>query len=1672
MFRRMDTVFFNSVAVAMELSGMQPIDPLTIRSQLADFMTDYAERYVDFVSAPEDNSADTSKPRSEDRAISLITDLELQRQLRWEAYISRLKDDGWADHVAVQATADMLNVSLSIVNTITPDWPHHVSPVSGPPTHTLDLGQVQQVHFVALKKTANQQNDECEAVNVVVVNVDNEPLSNEEQEEQQAFDETSRLRGVPYDTLLQEEDLGAQSSIYSVAPGESEKPMSFTADEQFEELSNPEKYPTGKGGFSTKRSRKLTLRRYYQQRILGHDSRFAGDVEYLLSAQYIVESKQVRDDAQIAVRQTRGQTLRGQTVNAGMVRCADNLRSLIRTDVAFRFLKNVRGSPAYWHTVLHDVLAMVRQLGIPTFFLTLSAADLQWPSVLKSIALQYGTELSDDDVSHMSWEQKCSWLRCNPVTAARMFQHRLNTFFKTFLYSNAHPIGEIQDHVIRIEFQARGSPHAHCVLWVKSAPKLGINTDEEVCVFINQHQTCAIPTDDDELCDLVLHRQKHSHSAACRKKTRCRFKFPHAPSADTIIAKPPEDEDNEVCKKKVTEALQVMKKVKDAIDEMVIEDVTVLNDILQKADVSMSQYREALSVNVNGKQIVLQRRPQEMNINYYNAHILKAWKANMDIQYIIDPYACIMYITSYMMKTERAMSELLQKTAKEVASEEIRVQLKKIGSVFLSNREVSAQEAAYRLLSLPLKLSSRKFVFVNTSPKDRRVSVLKPPILLENMTNDNEDLFCTSLLDRYGARPVQLEDLCLPQFAANYRTSYDGRDDADDAHPDSDDEDTDSTSHRINLQNGLGHMNKRKRPCVIRFHRIRENGEEKYRCLIMLYYPWRDEDTDLLGGYTSYSDHYMHVYQTIQCNQAKYSQNSDEIDRAYQDLQEYGPPEHAWDQVAPAAQSLQAEQLLQGVDEERYMDPDDVQENIDLDPASRRQPADVAAAYRTQSEPTMTQADYRQMMRGLNEQQRTAVTYHRRWCKDMIISLKSDKPTPVYRLFLSGPGGVGKSHVIKLIHHETLNLLKPLCGIFSPDEVPVILAAFTGTAAFNIEGMTLHSALSLPAGRTKKSEYQSLNSNPDRANTIRSKLSKLKLLIIDEISMVGADMLYHIHRRLDEITNRTNTDQYFGGVSILAVGDLYQLQPIGQDYVFGLPHDNYARLCGSLWQQEFEMLELTQSMRQKDDILFGKLLDRVRTASCTQTDIELLKTREIKPDDAVYPHEALHVFTTNNAVDVHNEQNLMKLTTRHFTAVAKDKKKDKQTGQLDVEIPTKPSETGGLRKKLVIAVGAIVMLTVNINVADGLSNGVSGTIVGIEADGQNVKVVLVRFDSPKVGITAIAQSQYRHQYPDAVPIVRHEAPFYIGHGRGTVQAVRQQFPLTLAWATTVHKVQGKTLDQIVVTMGKQTYRSGQAYVAFSRVRSIDGLYIIDFNPVSIRTNDAVRNEMARFANKTIPVTPPPCTSNLSGDDFIKISLLNVRSYKQHIPDMKLDTDLTSCNVRCFTETFLQPSHKLSEDELLTTGMVPFRRDRQHHTVNERGGILMCVHDVLSPEDRTSLCPSTVEAAAVQVRKRSETYVIVTVYVRPSSVSSVVASMTNLLQSLDNTLPTIILGDMNVNLLEDSGIRLLAAMSHHGYRQLVNCPTTDYGSILDHVYVNFQKQITVVINVSSWRVLCV
>ena len=150
-----------------------------------------------------------------------------------------------------------------------------------------------------------------------------------------------------------------------------------------------------------------------------------------------------------------------------------------------------------------------------------------------------------------------------------------------------------------------------------------------------------------------------------------------------------------------------------------------------------------------------------------------------------------------------------------------------------------------------------------------------------------------------------------------------------------------------------------------------------------------------------------------------------------------------------------------------------------------------------------------------------------------------------------GPGGIGKSRVISLIHHDTIKLPR-LSGKVQPDDVTVLLTAPTGVAAFNIEGMTLHSVLFLGTSHTS---HQPLTQ--DKLNTLRRTLSKLQLLIIDEVSMVGCNMLLQIHKSLQQLKG-TGDDYTFGNVSVLAVGDLYQLQPVAQPHIFDQVCDAYA----------------------------------------------------------------------------------------------------------------------------------------------------------------------------------------------------------------------------------------------------------------------------------------------------------------------------------------------------------------------------------------------------------------------------------------------------------------------------------------------------------------------------------
>ena len=163
---------------------------------------------------------------------------------------------------------------------------------------------------------------------------------------------------------------------------------------------------------------------------------------------------------------------------------------------------------------------------------------------------------------------------------------------------------------------------------------------------------------------------------------------------------------------------------------------------------------------------------------------------------------------------------------------------------------------------------------------------------------------------------------------------------------------------------------------------------------------------------------------------------------------------------------------------ERDLPEERASENIDLaGGTSTGQQSELHCRFSVELGKTLMEPrQYRAMIRSLNPKQKDVLKFHRKWCKDAIVALKTNRPLAPYRLFLSGPGGVGKSHIIKLVHYDTMKLLKPLSGHFEPDELPLLLTAFTGTAAFGIEGMTLHSALSFSCGPNKNKDYQPASS--------------------------------------------------------------------------------------------------------------------------------------------------------------------------------------------------------------------------------------------------------------------------------------------------------------------------------------------------------------------------------------------------------------------------------------------------------------------------------------------------------------------------------------------------------------------------------------------------------------------
>lgn len=136
---------------------------------------------------------------------------------------------------------------------------------------------------------------------------------------------------------------------------------------------------------------------------------------------------------------------------------------------------------------------MIKQLGTPTWFCSISAAETKWVPLLQCLAkLIKQKVLREAEAIEMNWQEKCELIRCDPVTCARYFDNRIQCFLNSVLKSESQPIGEIVDYFGRIEFQQRGSPHIHLLVWIKDSPVYGQSDISEVISFIDRYVTCKI----------------------------------------------------------------------------------------------------------------------------------------------------------------------------------------------------------------------------------------------------------------------------------------------------------------------------------------------------------------------------------------------------------------------------------------------------------------------------------------------------------------------------------------------------------------------------------------------------------------------------------------------------------------------------------------------------------------------------------------------------------------------------------------------------------------------------------------------------------------------------------------------------------------------------------------------------------------------------------------------------------------------------------------------------------------------------------------------------------------------------------------------------------------------------------------------------------------------------
>lgn len=453
-------------------------------------------------------------------------------------------------------------------------------------------------------------------------------------------------------------------------------------------------------------------------------------------------------------------------------------------------------------------------------------------------------------------------------------------------------------------------------------------------------------------------------------------------------------------------------------------------------------------------------------------------------------------------------------------------------------------------------------------------------------------------------------------------------------------------------------------------------------------------------------------------------------------------------------------------------------------------------------------------------------------------------------LFITGPGGTGKTFLIRQIVKELKAEFKIAC-----------VTALTGAAASlmtDLGARTLHSWAGIG---TKDIPFDRRIRQIMRRKEVVQRWTDTDTLIIDEVSMLTPQMAVeldaigrHIRGKCPALMNAH--EKPFGGIQVVFVGDFFQLPPIvparsHKTFIFEVLEEEHERGIlppfNSVIRSKSQIIVLRKNYRQIADSAFQKILDEIRYGRVSGRAIALLRSRvKTPPDTDLKP---THILPTRAQVDAINREEMDKLSpigemtyspknmmktviytpdgveiepvvpswkelTRSPMDIHDDKDDDPMrnpSGMTEVQAITEADRSGRYDPKLKLRIGAQVMVTVNLDDANGIVNGTRGVVKEL-----NKSYVLIQLMSGKL---------YK------IPPYTFETPHY--------RVGRKQMPLILAWAITIHKSQGQTIDYANIDLGSRIFANGQAYVALSRVKSLEGLYIQSFTRSAIRASPIV-----------------------------------------------------------------------------------------------------------------------------------------------------------------------------------------------------------------------------------------